>query len=229
MSSTNTGPSQSDALTPSIPVAAAAWVVIKFGGTSVSTRPRWETIARIAAAHHARGRHVLIVVSALSGITDLLKQIAEARGDEARCREAQVGIIERHLALHRELQLPTRNALDGWLARLDQLIVDPRRAQTSLPWQADVFALGELMSSTLGAAFLGQCGIETKWLDAREHLRAQPLANQNAWAHYLSANVPAVPDTAFAQALGARGNVFITQGFIARNDAGETVLLGRGG
>ena len=40
-------------------------IVQKFGGTSVSTRPRWETIARIAAAHRARGRKVLIVVSAL--------------------------------------------------------------------------------------------------------------------------------------------------------------------
>ncbi len=207
----------------------APWIVAKFGGTSVSTRARWETIARIAADHHARGRNVLIVVSALSGITDLLKTIAEAHGDEARCREAQVGIVERHHALHRDLQLPTRNALDGWLARLDQLIVDPRRAPAALAWQAEVFALGELMSSTLGAAFLGQLGLHTNWLDAREHLRAAPLANQSAWAHSLSATVPAVPDAAFAQALAARGEVFITQGFIARNADGECVLLGRGG
>ncbi|MFC5489421.1 bifunctional aspartate kinase/diaminopimelate decarboxylase [Dokdonella soli] len=205
------------------------WVVAKFGGTSVSTRPRWETIQRIAAEHHARGRNVLIVVSALSGITDLLKAIAEARGDEARCREAQVGIVERHHSLHRDLELPTRNALDGWLARLDQLIADPRRSQSALPWAADVFALGELMSSTLGAAFLGMQGLATNWLDAREHLRAQPLANQSAWARHLSATVPAAPEAAFAKELATRGEVFITQGFIARNGDGETVLLGRGG
>lgn len=211
------------------PVAGPQWVVAKFGGTSVSTRPRWETIARIAAAHHQRGRHVLIVVSALSGITDQLKTIAEARVDEARCREAQVGIVERHQAMLRELELPSRNALDGWLARLDQLIADPRRKEAALPWQAEVFALGELMSSTLGAAFLGTQGLATRWLDAREHLRAQPLANQGAWGRYLSATVPAAPDAAFTQALGERGEVFITQGFIARNDDGETVLLGRGG
>jgi diaminopimelate decarboxylase/aspartate kinase len=203
--------------------------VIKFGGTSVSTRPRWENIARIAAAHRARGRRVLIVVSALSGITDLLKCVAESRGDEARCREAQVGIVERHNALHREMELPTRNALDGWLARLDQLIGDARRNDASLAWQAEVFSLGELMSSTLGAAFLGTQGLETHWLDAREQLRTQPLANQGAWARYLSASVPAVPDAAFTQALNARGDVLITQGFIARNEDGETVLLGRGG
>ena len=207
----------------------APWIVAKFGGTSVSTRASWETIARIAAAHQARGRKVLIVVSALSGITDLLKTIAEARGDEARCRDAQVAIVERHHALQRELELPTCTALDAWLARLGQLIADPRRGEAALGWQAEVFALGELMSSTLGCAFLGQQDLPTHWLDARDHLRAEPLANQNAWARYLSATVPAVPDGAFAGALAARGDMFITQGFIARGRDGETVLLGRGG
>jgi len=211
------------------PAIARPWVVAKFGGTSVSTRPRWETIARIAAAHHARGRNVLVVVSALSGITDMLKRIAEARADTAKCREAQVGIVERHDALLRELELPSRNALDGWLARLDQLVVDPRRTSAALDWQAQTYALGELMSSTLGVAFLGTQGLEARWLDAREHLLAQPLANQGAWARHLSANVPAVPDPAFAAALAARGEVFITQGFIARDGDGGTVLLGRGG
>lgn len=215
--------------TPASAPAPAPWVVAKFGGTSVSTRARWDAIAQIAAAHRARGRNVLLVVSALSGITDLLKAIAETQGDEARCRDAQVGIVQRHHALYAELGLPARNALDGWLARLDQLIVDPRRRDAALAWQAEVFALGELMSSTLGAAFLGTQGLAAHWLDAREHLRALPLANQGAWSRYLSATVPAAPDAAFAQALAARGEVFITQGFIARNDGGETVLLGRGG
>ena len=224
MSATAIQPAQ-----PAAPVSERPWVVAKFGGTSVSTRPRWETIRRIAAEHHARGRNVLIVVSALSGITDLLKRIAEARADEARCRDAQVGIVERHHSLHRDLELPARNALDGWLARLDQLIVDPRRSQSALAWQAEVFALGELMSSTLGAAFFGSGGLVTHWLDARDHLAAVALANQGAWGRYLSATVPAVPDAAFASALAARGEVFITQGFVARNGDGETVLLGRGG
>ena len=36
------------------------WVVIKFGGTSVSRRERWENIRRIAQAHRQRGRRVLM-------------------------------------------------------------------------------------------------------------------------------------------------------------------------
>ena len=209
--------------------ADAPWVVVKFGGTSVSTRARWETIGCVARAHHEAGRRVLIVVSALSGITDQLKQIAESRNDLERCLAAQATIVARHHALHADLGLPRRNAIDGWLERLAQLLDDPRRTDGELAWQAEVFALGELMSSTLGAGFLARQGLPLHWLDAREHMRSVPLANQGAWARQLSATVPAAPDAAFAAELAARGELFITQGFIARNDAGETVLLGRGG
>ena len=210
----------------------APWVVVKFGGTSVSTRPRWENIRRIAAAHRARGRRVLIVVSALSGITDQLKEIAESRGDDARAGAARDTIVARHEAMLLELEAASRSALYRWLADLDRLVADPRRARSDVAWQAEVFALGELMSSTLGAAFLSEIGanpLPTRWLDAREHLKADALPNQNAWGRYLSASVVAVPDLALQRTLAERGDVFVTQGFTARNADGETVVLGRGG
>src|SRR5690242_7683911 len=141
------------ALTPTAP-----WVVVKFGGTSVSTRPRWENIRRIAGAHRARGRRVLIVVSALSGITDQLKAIAESRGDHARCERVRDEIVARHEAMVRELETASRIELNRLLADLARLVADPRRASSDVAWQAEVFALGELMSSTLGAAFLSDTG-----------------------------------------------------------------------
>ncbi len=63
---------------------SAPWVVLKFGGTSVSTRLRWDKIAAIAQRWRAQGRHVLIVVSALSGITDKLKAISDPAADAPR-------------------------------------------------------------------------------------------------------------------------------------------------
>lgn len=216
------------ASTATLPVDAP-WVVIKFGGTSVSTRSRWDTIAGIAAAHRARGRRVLIVVSAVSGITDALKAIGDAHADAPRCRELQVGIVERHEALHRELGIAARHALDGWLARLDQLIGDERRHAGAYAWQADVLALGELLSSTLGAMHLNANGLATHWLDSREWLRASALPNQTEWARWLSASVDATRDADAAAALAARGDVFIAQGFIAAAADGSTAVLGRGG
>ena len=211
------------------PGAHAGWVVVKFGGTSVSTRPRWDTIRRIAHDWHARGKRVLIVVSALSGITDKLKAIAEAGGDRDRREMLRAEIVARHEAMFAELGLTERAPLQYWLDRLAVLAADTRAETGDLPWQAEVLALGEQLSSTLGQGYLSAQGLVTRWLDAREHLLAQTMPNQNAWGRYLSASVPTAPDPALAGRLAAQADVFISQGFMARNAAGETVILGRGG
>lgn len=205
-----------------------AWIVLKFGGTSVSSLARWHKIAAIAQQWRDRGKRVVVVVSALSGITDKLKSIAESKdaGTGERVRDE---IRERHRLMFEELGLVDHAPMRYWLERLDSLVANARADAAGLAWQAEVLSLGELMSSTLGVAHLTAVGIPAHWLDAREHLHAQPLPNQNAWGRYLSASVPTAFDAAMSNALATRGDLFVTQGFIARNDAGETVVLGRGG
>jgi diaminopimelate decarboxylase/aspartate kinase len=212
--------------TPS--VSAANWIVLKFGGTSVSTRTRWDKIAAIAQNWRARDRRVLIVVSALSGMTDQLKAITTA-ADAAQRQALRDEIVARHQAMFGELGLSDHAPIHYWLERLDALVANARADAAALPWQAEVLALGELMSSTLGVAYLNLCGLPANWLDAREHLVSTPLPNQNAWGRYLSASVLTAPDPVLADTLAARGELFVTQGFIARNGSGETVILGRGG
>ena len=189
---------------------------------------RWDNIAAIAQQWLARGKRVVIVVSALSGITDRLKALAEAADAPAR-KAVRDTIVERHRAMIGELALTDQAAIHYWLERLDALVANPRADSAALPWQAEVLALGELMSSTLGVSYLRTKDMAAHWLDAREHLLGVPLPNQNAWGRYLSASVPTAPDPALSAGLGARGDLFVTQGFIARNEAGETVILGRGG
>jgi aspartate kinase len=205
------------------------WIVLKFGGTSVSTRLRWDKIGAIAAAHRREGKRVLIVVSALSGITDKLKAITEAAADAAQRSALRDEILARHQAMFAELDLSDHAPMRYWLERLDALVANVRAEAGGLPWQAEVLALGEQMSSTLGVAYLNASGLGVHWLDAREHLLSVPLPNQNAWGRYLSASVPTPFDPALAETLAARGDVFVTQGFMARNAERETVILGRGG
>ncbi len=208
---------------------AAPWIVLKFGGTSVSTRERWNKIAAIAHGWRERGKSVLIVVSALSGITDKLKVLGDASADAAKRQLLRDEIRVRHEAMFAELELADRAPLQYWLERLDALVANVRADAGGLAWQAEVLALGEQLSSTLGVAYLNRLHLAAQWLDAREHLRAESMPNQNAWGRYLSASVPTAPDPVFAQALSERGALFVTQGFMARNAQGETVILGRGG
>jgi diaminopimelate decarboxylase/aspartate kinase len=46
------------------------WIVLKFGGTSVSNLANWSNIAAVARRRGADRANVLIVHSAISGITD---------------------------------------------------------------------------------------------------------------------------------------------------------------
>jgi diaminopimelate decarboxylase/aspartate kinase len=235
----------------------APWVVLKFGGTSVATVDRWHTILRLAAARRAEGLRVLVVVSALAGVTDELKALCACRADE---REgALVKLVARHRELAAQMELANTAAMERWLASLQALAFPlpsgeggasapgegsgirpslkdpvpspqpPSRGERGYAWLAAMQAHGELLSSSLGAAFMTANGLATEWLDARDALQARELPFLNERARMLSAQVQAEPDPAFAAALAARGEVFITQGFIARDASGATVLLGRGG
>ena len=67
------------------PRHAGPWIVLKFGGTSVSRRHRWDTIGRLAKQRadagdaHTGTTRVLVVVWAVSGVTNALHAIADGR------------------------------------------------------------------------------------------------------------------------------------------------------
>ena len=209
------------------PHLAEAWVVLKFGGTSVSRRHRWDTIGRLAQQRAADGAtRVLVVVSALSGVTNELTGIADGREVGIRVD----ALIERHRAFCAELDLDADPVLGERLTILRALGSDPRAAPRSLDWQAEVLAQGELLSSTLGAAYLHAQGLDFGWCDARDWLSAVSLPNASAWAQRLSVNCTYRDDLDFANRFARQpARMLISQGFIARHADGDTAILGRGG
>lgn len=201
---------------------------MKFGGTSVASVPRWQNIHALIASRRAEGARVLVVVSALTGITDALRALCK-QGDRDQRRADVAAIVRRHHELLAQMQLVLPAALGARLEDLAQLAAAGASAGGERAWQAQVQSHGELLSSALGAAFLSECGLPTQWLDARECLTAVALPNQNERTRRLSATVEAKPDPELAARLAGLGELFITQGFIARDADGGTVLLGRGG
>lgn len=206
---------------------AQRWVVLKFGGTSVSRRERWDTIGRLAAKRMATGdTRALVVVSALSGVTNELQAIANGDGIDARI----AALVERHRAFCVELGLDPGAVLGERLAALQGLGRDPRASSRGLDWQAEVLAQGELLSSAIGCAYLRAQGHDIGWCDARDWLQAVSLPNASAWAQRLSVNCRCEHDPALAARFsGQPARMLITQGFIARHGDGGTAILGRGG
>ena len=85
------------------------------------------------------------------------------------------------------------------------------------------------MATELGARYLRTQGIQVDWADARTMLKAEERRGANTKSSILSATCNFAPDEALEQRLNELGPLVVTQGFIASDDDGNTVLLGRGG
>lgn len=200
---------------------------MKFGGTSVSTAERWSDIGRQVSNCLERGERPLVVVSAVRGVTNALESFLNApnSGDPERLAAE---LTELHLELAANLGLEPPERLRYWLGqmRADLMALDDREDAAH---QARVLSMGELLSSALGAAALQSQGLDIGWRDARDLLRGQAGAGAGRRASYLSVSCGFDRSPELEAKLRSERSGWITQGFIARSDQGETVLLGRGG
>ncbi|CZH87747.1 Lysine-sensitive aspartokinase 3 [Legionella pneumophila] len=203
-------------------------VVIKFGGTSVSTRATWNNIAAITQKHLNTGVQPVIVCSALTQISNKLEKAIEAALlDEHHSlfndiQSSHLNLAEQ-LEVNHQLIANDLHQLQQWLTGISLLKQAPAKTH------AQILSLGELMMTRLGHAFLEKQGIKVKWYDAKELLTSTPTLGGETM-NYLSARCESEYDSALVEKfLSSGAQAIITQGFFAANPHGETVLLGRGG
>src|SRR3989337_3897744 len=74
-------------------------IVMKFGGTSVATGENIRRAASLIAKSAKQGCAVVVVVSALDGVTDELSEAAEQaqKAKQDYIQKFKQGILERHL------------------------------------------------------------------------------------------------------------------------------------
>ena len=205
------------------------WVVLKFGGTSVSSAANWHNIAGVVRARMSANLRPVIVHSAMSGVTDRLESLlcAAITGTQGPVLEQ---IDRGHRELAEALGISSSAQYMGFigdLRRMADAIAETRELSDRV--RARVMAMGELLATSLGATFLNAQGVKTRWADARHMLRADRRHGDNQKASLLSATCDFSPDVRLQSEWRSLDDAVITQGFIAANDDGDTVLLGRGG
>ena len=206
---------------------------MKFGGTSVAN---FEAITRtIFIIGGKLDQKPVVVVSALSKVTDLLYRISDAAAskDSSLTKELLAELRQRHLNLACELleQNPVQkeSAINRVNAICDELDALANAVcavgELSDRNKAIIIANGELLSSTIICFAMNAKGIRTNWIDARKmmvtndaYLKGEPVESE------IVARVPGMIAEAY-QGMDA----VITQGFIASNMKGEQTVLGRGG
>ena len=204
--------------------------VMKFGGTSVADAYAFENVARIVASQ----RNVaVVVVSAMSGVTDALLAATVAAG-EGRADEA-IASLEQTFHRHHETAqtLLTPEAaqkfgehVDSAANQINELLRasadNPLRRR---PTQDAVLAFGEMLSSELTAELLIQRGVNAQHVDARRCIVTDD--------EYTCA-LPLMPET-LSKARDVltpvieNGLIPVLGGFIASTQEGTTTTLGRGG
>lgn len=213
------------------------WVVLKYGGTSVADPAHWPSIATVLRDRLARGERPVLVHSALAGVSDALERLGAAAarsgrrgGDGGDHNEILASIRERHRTLLHELGLPAPPHLLELEEDLDRLAAGVAlTGELSAPLRARILSSGELMATEIAVAYLASTGLEVTRVDARDVLRSTGALPPGDPRHFLAAAFEPDHDPALAAAWEALRGVVVTQGFIARDGQGRTVLLGRGG
>jgi aspartate kinase len=192
-------------------------IVMKFGGTSVADAAAFDNVARIVA--QARDEAPVVVVSAMSGVTDAFLEATPA---------SLAPIFNRHLTAAQQL-LPRSEAerFADFLNRAESEVHNLLQYQSSQSKsvQDAVVSFGEILSSALMAAVLTDRGVEARQVDARrciitddEHTAAAPLLPQT-FSHTQKELRPLIES----------GVVPVLGGFIGATEQGATTTLGRGG
>ena len=141
-----------------------ALIVQKYGGTSVGNPERIKNVARRVVEYRAKGDQVVVVVSAMSGVTDnlikLAKEIIPLPGSERRDGQLlllatgeQTTIALTAMALH-SLNVPAVSLTGSQAGILTDDVHTKAKIQTILPKQ--VHALLDAGSVVIVAGFQGQ-------------------------------------------------------------------------
>jgi aspartokinase/homoserine dehydrogenase 2 len=187
--------------------------VHKFGGSSLASAQRFSAVADILQQQKPH-LALWVVVSAPGDTTDALLHII-ACADDTAARDQALASLQQQLnqlvaeTLTAAAATTVQTQLQHWLADVPQALAQQR--------VNDVLAIGERLSALLLSELLKQHGLNATALDARDFLRLKQ--HQPDW-------------TASAELLAKYtqpGCIHVVTGYIARDDKGRSITLGRNG
>lgn len=198
--------------------------VLKFGGTSVGSV---ESILNVKKIVEAEDGPVIVVVSALGGITDKLIQTARlAVSGDSLYQKSFWEIAERHQQMIENV-IPAGRERDSLLMLVNAMLEELRSIyqgvflirDLSPKTSAAIVSYGERISSRIVTVLVN--GAE--WFDSREFIKTEVKGGRSLLASDLTR-------TLVRQTFGRLPRVALVPGFISTDaESGEITNLGRGG
>lgn len=199
--------------------------VLKFGGTSVGTPKSLRNVNDIVK-NAAENERVIVVVSALGGITDKLIQAAQVASDgNLEYIVAYSDIVARHLAMVREM-VPgdKRIAVESEVSRMLEELGNLYRGISLIKDLSQrtldmVVAFGERMSSYIIANVI----VDAIHFDSRKFIKTAKVHGKHKYDSEESE--PLIKETFIENNF----KVAVVPGFISMDTNGDVSNLGRGG
>ncbi|MBS1501401.1 MAG: bifunctional aspartate kinase/homoserine dehydrogenase I, partial [Bacteroidetes bacterium] len=203
--------------------------VLKFGGTSVGSAPSISTVIEILKREYQAGEKPVVVLSAMSGVTNLLIAMAEKaqRGEDFTAQLAE--LETRHFDIVRALlqvqhQNPVFTRLKLNFNQLEELLQGIFTLRELTPKTRDlVVSYGERCSAFMISKIAAEHFPEAVFVDASEVIKTDSefghaKVNMELTELLINGLISENP-----------GKMLFVTGFIASNEAGQITTLGRGG
>ena len=207
-------------------------IVMKFGGTSVGSAERIAQAAQLAVAGTEQGHRVVVVTSAMSGVTNLLIDAAQTAAKGQWDAAVRARLFERHKAAADVIvQDASERAavlaeIDRRLDRFEKLCFGLSMVHELTPRLLDAISgTGEMLAAPLLAAAIKARGRASSAIDATELIvtteqfgGAEPLIDETR-----------TKTMGRLQPLVGRGEIPVVTGFVGATAEGVITTLGRGG
>ena len=205
-------------------------LVMKFGGTSVGTPNAMRQVVSIITTEKKNWQNLIVVTSALSGVTDLL--LTMANGNASTLDRSVSEITKRHHEIAEALiqneadREPAINEVEKVISQIKNLCQAIAVLGESTPRIMDTIAsAGERMCIHVLAAAVQSAGVPAEAVEATRLIRTDD--------HFTDAHPDMVKTKeltcAVLNPILTQGKVPIVTGFLAANEKGNITTLGRGG
>lgn len=201
--------------------------ILKFGGTSVGSIASIQTLLNILK--NEQGEKPVVVLSAMSGVTNLLVSMAEGAAQGVDFAPSLTELEKRHFEVVKALldiqhQNPAFTRLKINFNQLEELLQGVLTLKELTPKTRDlVLSFGERCSTLMVSKIAAQHFPEAVFVDASE------LVKTDSSFGNAKVNMELTEQLIRGFYNENKGKMLFVTGFIASNDAGQVTTLGRGG
>jgi len=210
-------------------------IVMKFGGTSVATGENIRRVAKIVADSTKKDQRVVVVVSALAGVTNQLVEEAEQakKQDEKQIQEFTGKLVEKHVATaveaikNKTVQKETEQAIKKAVSELEKVLTGICYVGEITPKSRDyVLSFGERLSAPIVCGALRDIKLQAQCFTGKD---AGIVTDENFGAASPLMNVTTHQVKGRLEPLLEKNVVPVVTGYIAATQDGVVTTLGRGG